>query len=101
MRNIPRVAPDSQGRTLTDSHKDSLLIESSIALEIVSERGYFTARTTAEHPKVIKPYQRRAGDLVIPTLSPGGVRGYRVRHRKPRTRPDGKAAKYEQGGGVG
>jgi len=61
-----------------------LLEESGNSLEIVAERGYYTARGGSEVPEVFEDYQRRPG-LVVPMYSPDGItQSYQLRPDRPR-----------------
>jgi len=70
--------------------------QSAISPAVVEGRGYRTVEKRDELPEVFKGKQRRRG-LLIPTLSPSGERGYRLRPEHPITRK----RKYEQPRGVG
>ena len=84
---------------LSEKHRHMLLEESAHSPDVVAERGYRTV-TRSEVPDVFKSYQRKNG-LLIPTLSPSGNRGVRLRPDKPRVGKDGKRRKYEQPAGQG
>jgi hypothetical protein len=73
-----------------------LEVESSISPEYIAGRGYYTASRLVEVPNVFKGRQRRLG-LVIPTYSPSGVTGIRLRPKR-RISP---GRKYEQPYGAG
>lgn len=81
---------------LSDQHRRMLEVESSILPEYIAGRGYYTASKLADVPKVFKGRQRRLG-LVIPTYSPSGANGFRLR---PNVRIS-PGRKYEQAAGVG
>ena len=89
--------PSPRGPDLSEKHA-RMIEESSIWPDVAAERGYRTV-TRAEVPDVFRGYQRKNG-LLIPTLSPSGKRGVRLRPNKPRVGKDGKARKYEQPGNV-
>jgi hypothetical protein len=72
-----------------------LEVESSISPEYIAGRGYYTASRRADVPEVFKGKQRRLG-LVIPTFSPSGATGFRLR---PNVRIS-PGRKYEQPYGV-
>jgi hypothetical protein len=80
---------------LSDEHREMLEVESSISPEYIAGRGYYTASRRADVPKVFKGKQRRLG-LVIPTFSPSGATGFRLRPNN-RILP---GRKYEQPYGV-
>jgi Domain of unknown function (DUF3854) len=96
-RNIHRTeaagAPPSL--PLSAEHRKMLEVESSIAPEYIAGRGYYTASRRADVPEVFKGRQRRLG-LVIPTFSPSGATGFRLRPNN-RILP---GRKYEQPYGV-
>lgn len=71
-----------------------ILEESSVSPDVAAERGYRSV-TRSEVPDVFKSYQRKNG-LLIPTLSPSGKRGVRLRPDKARVGKNGKPRKYEQ-----
>jgi hypothetical protein len=81
---------------LSDAHRWMLEVESSISPEYIAGRGYYTASRLADVPEVFKGRQRRLG-LVIPTFSPSGATGFRLRPNN-RISP---GRKYEQPYGVG
>jgi Domain of unknown function (DUF3854) len=81
---------------LSAEHLEMLEVESSISREYIAGRGYYTASRRADVPEVFKGRQRRLG-LVIPTYSPSGVTGFRLRPNN-RISP---GRKYEQPYGVG
>jgi hypothetical protein len=81
---------------LSDEHRKMLEVESSISPKYIVGRGYYTASRLADVPEVFKGRQRRLG-LVIPTYSPSGATGFRLRPNK-RISP---GRKYEQPYGVG
>ena len=81
---------------LSAEHLEMLEVESSISREYIAGRGYYTAWRRADVPEVFKGKQRRLG-LVIPTYSPSGATGFRLRPNK-RISP---GRKYEQPYGVG
>jgi hypothetical protein len=81
---------------LSDEHRKMLEVESSISPKYIVGRGYYTASRLADVPEVFKGGQRRLG-LVIPTYSPSGATGFRLRPNK-RISP---GRKYEQPYGVG
>ena len=69
---------------LSERHTRMLFEESGLDSDVVSERGYYTARKHSEVPEVFSKGQRRPG-LVVPMYSPDGVtRGYQIRPNKPR-----------------
>lgn len=85
---------------LSGKHRRTLFDESRIAPEIVSERGYQTARHRSELPDAFKNYQRRAPALVAPTYSPDReTTGCQIRPDNPRKDKKGKPIKYETAGG--
>jgi hypothetical protein len=92
-QRIGHAAPPAP---LSEEHRKMLEDESGIHRAVVEARGYFTAERRADVPDVFKGKQRRRG-LVIPTLSPSGATGYRLRPEKP-IKP---GRKYEQPAGVG
>jgi hypothetical protein len=81
---------------LSDEHREMLEDGSGISPDVVEARGYFSAERRTDMPDVFKGKQRRRG-LVIPTYSPSGERGYRLRPERP-IKP---GRKYEQPAGVG
>jgi hypothetical protein len=81
---------------LSTEHREMLEVESSISPEYIAGRGYYTASRRAYVPEVFKGKQRRLG-LVIPTFSPSGATGFRLR---PNVRIS-PGRKYEQPYGVG
>jgi hypothetical protein len=81
---------------LSPEHRKMLEVESSISPEYIAGRGYYTASRRADVPEVFKGRQRRLG-LVIPTYSPSGATGFRLRPNN-RISP---GRKYEQPYGVG
>jgi hypothetical protein len=81
---------------LSEEHRRVLEEESGISPEVIAARPYYTAAKRADVPEVFKGKQRRRG-LVIPTYSPSGERGYRLRPERPISR----GRKYEQPAGVG
>jgi hypothetical protein len=80
---------------LSDEHRKMLEVESSISPEYIASRGYYTASRRADVPEQFKGRQRRLG-LVIPTFSPSGATGFRLRPNN-RILP---GRKYEQPYGV-
>jgi hypothetical protein len=76
---------------LSDEHRKMLEVESSISPEYIAGRGYYTASRRADVPDVFKGRQRRLG-LVIPTYSPSGATGFRLRPNNPIS----PGRKYEQ-----
>jgi Domain of unknown function (DUF3854) len=80
---------------LSAEHLEMLEVESSISREYIAGRGYYTASRRADVPEVFKGKQRRLG-LVIPTFSPSGATGFRLRPNV-RILP---GRKYEQPHGV-
>ena len=67
---------------------------------MAAERGYYTARTSAEVPACFAGYQRKPG-LVIPMFSPDGeTTGYQLRPDRPRKKKNGEPLKYETPEGV-
>ena len=96
-RNIHRTeaagAPASL--PLSAEHRKMLEVESSISREYIAGRGYYTASRRADVPEVFKGRQRRLG-LVIPTFSPSGATGFRLRPINPIS----PGRKYEQPYGV-
>jgi hypothetical protein len=97
-RKATRAGSDLPGSPLPLSPDDRrmLEVESSISPEYIAGRGYYTASRLADVPEVFKGRQRRLG-LVIPTYSPSGATGFRLRP-KHRISP---GRKYEQPYGVG
>jgi hypothetical protein len=84
------------GRTLSQEHRHTLEATSAIERNVVTERGYYTARRGADVPGVFKAYQRKPG-LVVPLFSPDGETvGYQLRPDRPRK----GGPKYETPGGV-
>src|SRR5919112_1288532 len=81
---------------LSPEHCRMLEVESSISPEYIAGRGYYTASRLEDVPEVFKGRQRRLG-LVIPTYSPSGAMGFRLRPKRPISR----GRKYEQPAGVG
>jgi hypothetical protein len=81
---------------LSLEHREMLEVESDISPEYIAGRGYYTAWRRADVPEVFKGKQRRLG-LVIPTFSPSGATGFRLRPNV-RILP---GRKYEQPYGVG
>jgi Domain of unknown function (DUF3854) len=81
---------------LSPQDRRMLEVESSISPEYIAGRGYYTAFRLVDVPEVFKGRQRRLG-LVIPTFSPSGATGFRLRPKK-RISP---GRKYEQPYGVG
>jgi hypothetical protein len=81
---------------LSPKDRQMLEVESSISPEYIAGRGYYTASSRADVPEVFKGRQRRLG-LVIPTYSPSGATGFRLRPNNPIS----TGRKYEQPYGVG
>jgi hypothetical protein len=84
---------------LSEGDRQMLLEQSAISPEIVTGRGYWTAKSRADVPDAFPDWQRRRG-LVIPTYSPSGASSYQLRPEVPRKR-NGKIRKYEQPSGLG
>ena len=97
-RNFPRArsAPPAPSLPLSPDDRRMLEVESSISPEYIVGRGYFTASRLEDVPEVFKGRQRRLG-LVVPTYSPSGATGFRLRPNR-RISP---GRKYEQAAGVG
>ena len=94
------VYPNPTPNTLSDSHARILYEESGISPDVAAERGYYTARTSAEVPACFAGYQRKPG-LVIPMFSPDGETiGYQLRPDRPRKKKNGEPLKYETPAGV-
>ena len=101
----PNYQPSGQPPGITSSSRDTLElstedrrileVESSIRPEYIVGRGYYTASRLVDVPDVFKGRQRRLG-LVIPTYSPSGATGFRLRPKR-RISP---GRKYEQPYGV-
>jgi hypothetical protein len=101
----PNYQPSGQPPSITSSSRDTLElstedrrileVESSIRPEYIAGRGYYTAARLVDVPDVFKGRQRRLG-LVIPTYSPSGATGFRLRPKR-RISP---GRKYEQPYGV-
>jgi hypothetical protein len=101
----PNYQPSRQPPGITSSSRDTLdlstedrrilEVESSIRPEYIAGRGYYTASRLVDVPEVFKGRQRRLG-LVIPTFSPSGATGFRLRPKR-RISP---GRKYEQPYGV-
>ena len=87
--------PPTPQPELADRHRRELEDGSGISPEYIASRGYYTASRRADVPEVFKGRQRRLG-LVIPTFSPSGATGFRLRPNNPIT-PE---RKYEQPYGV-
>jgi len=81
---------------LSTEDRRILEVESSISPEYIAGRGYYTASRLVDVPEEFKGRQRRLG-LVIPTYSPSGATGFRLRPNN-RISP---GRKYEQPYGVG
>src|SRR5215208_4167460 len=81
---------------LSPEDRRMLEVESDISPEYIAGRGYYTASRLADVPKVFKGRQRRLG-LIIPTYSPSGATGFRLRPK----RRISLGRKYEQPYGVG
>jgi putative DNA primase/helicase len=96
-RNIARAGtdPPAQPLQLSPDDRQMLEVESSISPEYIAGRGYYTALRLADVPEAFKGRQRRLG-LVIPTYSPSGATGFRLRPKR-RISP---GRKYEQPYGV-
>jgi Domain of unknown function (DUF3854) len=103
--NPEGVAPSNSAesesqRKLSPEHRQTLEVESAIAPEVISERGYFTATDPAELEELgFARFQRRAPALVIPVNGVNGeCRFHRARPDNPREGADkpGKFTKYEQ-----
>jgi putative DNA primase/helicase len=96
----PLRIPGPPVATLSDEHRAMLEGtepgQSAISRPVVDARGYRTVQRRDELPDVFKGKQRRRG-LLIPTLSPSGERGYRLRPDKPIS----PGRKYEQPAGIG
>jgi hypothetical protein len=88
--------PPTPQPELADRHRRELEDGSGISPEYIASRGYYTASRLADVPDVFKGRQRRLG-LVIPTFSPSGSTGFRLR---PNVRIS-PGRKYEQAAGVG
>ena len=80
---------------LSAEDRRMLEVESSISPEYIAGRGYYTASRLADVPKVFRGRQRRLG-LIIPTYSPSGAMGFRLRPKR-RISP---RRKYEQPYGI-
>jgi hypothetical protein len=101
----PNYQPSGQPPSITNSSRDTLElstedrrileVESSIRPEYIAGRGYYTASRLVDVPGVFKGRQRRLG-LVIPTYSPSGATGFRLRPKR-RISP---GRRYEQPYGV-
>jgi hypothetical protein len=101
----PNYQPGGQPPGITSSARDTLElstedrrileVESSIRPEYIAGRGYYTASRLVDVPDVFKGRQRRLG-LIIPTYSPSGAMGFRLRPKR-RISP---GRKYEQPYGV-
>jgi hypothetical protein len=96
IHDVERFRIPGPPAVLSEEHRAMLLEESAIAPGVVDARGYRTVNRRDELPDIFKGKQRRRG-LLIPTLSPSGERGYRLRPDKPISR----GRKYEQPAGVG
>lgn len=80
---------------LADRHRRELEIESAIAPEIITERGYFTAATPDALPPAFADWQRRPG-LVVPIRdTTGEVVAWQVKADRPRLARDRKTIKYD------
>jgi hypothetical protein len=91
-----QFSPKFLSTELSTEDRHMLEVESSISPEYIAGRGYYTASRLADVPDVFKGRQRRLG-LVIPTFSPSGATGFRLR---PKVRIS-SGRKYEQPFGVG
>jgi len=84
------------GRTLSQEHRHTLEATSAIERNVLTERGYYTARRGTDVPEVFKAYQRKPG-LVVPMFSPDGETvGYQLRPDRPRK----NGLKYETPDGI-
>ena len=92
---VNRITP-TPSLPLSAKDRRMLEVESSISREYIAGRGYYTASRLTDLPKVFKGRQRRLG-LVIPTYSPSGATGFRLRPNNPIS----PGRKYEQPYGVG
>ena len=108
--NSDGVAPSNGAesesqRKLSPEHRQTLEVESAIAPEVISERGYFTATDPAELEELgFARFQRRVPALVIPVHGVDKrLRFYRIRPDDPREDAEklGKFTKYEQPASTG
>ena len=78
-------------------HRHMLMKESGIDPAVVSERGYYTAKTKAQLAKLgYSERQRRTPALVVPMYSPAGeLVTHQTRPDAPREDGEGKPIKYE------
>jgi hypothetical protein len=92
----------SQGETLEElllpHHLESLRTGSGLPDEVITERGYYSARTAVEVRRLgFTENQASVPALVIPQWDVyGQPGGYMLRPDRPRVNRDGKVAKYEQ-----
>ncbi len=97
----PPRRPQDRGhpRALSDRHRHMLEVESGISLEVIEQRGYWTATTAAEIPDGFDWYQRQTWMfpiLVIPQWnSVGRLFAHILRPDHPRRGRDEKFVKYE------
>lgn len=93
--STPRTEDLAPAPPLSMEHLRMLTRESGISGSIITGRGYWTATKRRDLEGLVKPYQRRAPALVIPTFSPDGqTTSLQVRPDRPRER-NGKSIKYE------
>lgn len=78
-------------------HRHALLKESGIAVAVVAQRGYYSAKTKTELARLgFSERQRRAPALVVPMYSPAGeIVTHQIRPDAPREDGEGKVIKYE------
>ncbi len=74
----PRRTVEVASLPLSPEDRHMLEVESSISPDYIAGRGYYTASKLTDVPEVFKGRQWRLG-LVIPTYSPSGARGFRLR----------------------
>lgn len=82
-------------KSLSDKHLTELEHGSVISLEIIAERGYYTAEHPDDLPSAFANYQRRPG-LVIPVRDTTGiVATHQLKGYQLRSGTDGKPIKYD------
>ena len=90
-------AMDCTQPLLLPHHLDQLTRGSGLASEVIRERGYRSATSTAELKRLgFSPAQCRPDGLLLPVWTPDGGNGlYCYRPDVPRVDRDGRVLKYE------
>jgi hypothetical protein len=98
MSIVPSSPLPANTLKLSENHRKMLIGESSIAPDLVAERGYATVRSRTELLG-FKKYQRRVPALLVPIYSPDGeTTSAQLRPDNPRKDKKGKPLKYETPG---